>query len=331
MNVVVREADSAEEFLESWKKFMRDMPWYKERRLFDYHPEEIVEDIKLAWQKPNNIFLVAKPVPKQETTGVLGVTVANQVGTVGRWEPAVAPKHSDSGVGEAMLEEAFSRLRKSRVPKVRCILKFPFGKLKRASWHLRLFQKGGFVKERPSGVLLLADLCRVSTNLPATTNVQIVDGSDFSLEDFADFTQRAYLSTPRDRAVHQSDPYISNRENVLKVLKAVKAGRMGVSPPECWLVAKLKDQAAGFIIAFMPPKSRYRPPHGVIGELGVFPEFRRKGIAKSLTANIFSCFRKHGCSYSLVGTPQTNTSALKLYGKMGFTPAFEQMDLQKIL
>ena len=48
MSISVREAESVEEYLHSWKKVMQHTPWFRERRLFDYNPDEIIEDVKQA-------------------------------------------------------------------------------------------------------------------------------------------------------------------------------------------------------------------------------------------------------------------------------------------
>jgi len=331
MSFVIHRAESLKEYLASWKKAMRDTPWFGESQLFGNLPNEIMKEIRQEFDKPKNIYLTAKAKEGKETFGVLGVVVKDQVGTLGRWEPAVPLKCRESGVGEALLKEASARLRQKQVSKIRCILKFPFNQPKTASWHMNLYERGGFKLMRPSSILLLADLSKVAAKPSAIKNLHIVNGSGLELEEFAAFTQKAYMSTPQDRAVHKSDPYISKRENVLKVLQAIKVGKMGHSPPECWKVAKFRDNVAGFVIAFMQKKSRYRPACGVVAEVGVFPEFRRKGIAMLLLSKVFECFRKRGCGYSLVGTPKKNLPGLKLYKKMGYVSTFEQIDFEKAL
>jgi ribosomal protein S18 acetylase RimI-like enzyme len=169
------------------------------------------------------------------------------------------------------------------------------------------------------------------TKTPSLANIHLVDAYGFSTEELADFTQRAYMLTPEDRAVHQGNAYISNRENVLKFLEAAKDGKMGFSPPEFWRVAKFKGNVVGFVVAFMRRKTKYQPAHGVIAELGVFPEYRRMGIAQLLITDVFKSFKKHGCHCALVGTPKANTPALNVYTKLGFVPVFENVFLQKIL
>lgn len=331
MKTNIEIADSLDEYLLHWTKCIADVHWFDNPSPFDYNREEMAEEIAKEFNQPECIHLVAKSERSNEVLGTLKVKIQANVGTLGRWEPAIPVKHRKSRVGEALIEEAFIILRKNHSSRARCILKFPFNQPVKARWLLSLYQKCGFVKGRPSNILLLADLSKVTIKPSALRDVRIVDGGDFSLEDFADFTLRAYMSMPQDKEVHQGDPYISNRENVLKVLEAIKAGNMGFFPPECCQIAKLKTDIAGFIIGFIRKETKYQPTFGVIGELGVFPEFRRKGIAMFLIANIFACFRKHGCSYSLVGTPKLNRSAIKLYCKIGYAPAFEQIDFEKTL
>jgi len=322
-----------EEYLESWKRAMGDTPWFKEPRLFDYHPDQMMEEIRQEFEKTSNVYLIAKSGLGEGALGVLGVRVEGSVGTLGRWEPAVPLKYRESKVGEALLGEALSRLRERHVSNVKCMLKFPLNQPQTARWHTRLYKECGFSEKKPSSIMLLTNLSKVkvSKTPPTITDLQIIVGKGFSLKEFAGFTRRAYLTAPEDRAVHVNDPFISNPETVLRTLRAIREGKMGSSPPECWLVARVKDTVVGFIIGFMPKKSNYRPAHGVIGELGVFQEYRRKGIATALITELFKSFRKLECEYSIVGTLKTNKPAIALYRQMGYRPTFELVDFEKAL
>jgi len=332
MGFSVSEAKSPAEYLQTWKKAIQTAPWFRQRRLFDYDPEEIKEDIKQAFQKHANFFLIAKQKEnKEEAVGVLGVTVANNVATLGRWEPAVTSQQKRNRIGQTLLEEAFLRLRQRNVSKVRCMLKFPINQFHTARWHARLYKMCGFTEKIPSSLMLLANLSSIVIKPSLTAGLQITYDHGFSSREFVDFTQRAYLATPEDRMVHINDPFISDPKTCLNTLQAIRDGRMGLSPPEFWLVSKHNDNIAGFTIGFMPKTSKNRPPHGVIGELGVFPEYRRKGIAITLISEMLRTFRRLGCRYSLVGTLKTNKSAIGLYKKAGFCPVFELVDFEKTL
>jgi len=332
MSILVQEAESLEEYLRTWKKGMRTVPWFRQRRLFDYNPEEIEEDITKAFQKRANLFLIAKFKGNQEeAVGVLGVTVANNVATLGRWEPAVMLEQNRSRTGQKLLEEAFSRLRQRDVSKIKCMLKFPINQPQTTRWHAELYRTCGFAEKTPSSIMLLADLSNIERKPPKTAGFQITHDHGFSPKGLVDFTQRAYMATPEDRRVHINDPFISDPKTCLNTLQAIRDGKMGFSPQEFWLVAKLNNNIAGFIIGFMPKSSKNRPPHGVIGELGVFPQYRRKGIAMSLISEMLKSFQKLKCRYSLVGTLKTNRSAIALYKKMGFCPVFELVDFEKPL
>jgi len=56
----------------------------------------------------------------------------------------------------------------------------------------------------------------------------------------------------------------------------------------------------------------------VIGPVGVFPEYRRRGIAHSLILEVFERLKGRGCEYAFLGTHQSNWAALGLYEGMGF-------------
>jgi len=211
------------------------------------------------------------------------------------------------------------------------MLKFPINHPQTARWHAKLYRTCGFAEKIPSSIMLLADLSNIVRKPSLTSSLQITYDHRFSSREFVDFTQRAYMATSEDRSVHINDPFISDPRTCLTTLQAIRDGKMGFSPQKFWLVARLNNNTAGFIIGFMPKSSKNRPSHGVIGELGVFPEYRRKRIAITLISEMFKSFRKLKCRYSIVGTLKTNRSAIALYKKMGFRPVFELVDFEKPL
>lgn len=330
MKIVVERVHSAKRYLEYWTKAMANVHWFKKRRPFDYNRDEMIEEIEGEFEKPESVHFVAKSQDTHEILGVLETKIRRNIGSFGRWEPAVPMEHRNSGAGVALIKAAFSWLRENGVPKVKCLLRHPYARPETAEWHMALYLKCGFVQEGYVGVMLLADLRKVMITTQKVENLLIVNGNDLPLEKFVDFTRRAYMSKPEDRAIHGCDPHVSDSGENMRLLQAVKKGEYGFSPPECWKVATLKEEVAGFVVAFMP-KSKYRPSHGVIAELGVFPEFRRRGIAYSLIAEIHECFRSHECQYSYVGTPKINEAALRLYRNAGYEPVFEMVSFEKAL
>jgi len=330
MKIVVQRVHSPDVYLRYWTRAMADVHWFKKRRLFDYAREEMFEQIAEEFEKPESVHFVAKSRDAGKILGVLGVKTKGSVGYFGRWEPAVPLEYRDSGAGEALIREASSWLRKNRVGRIACMVRYPYSKPETGQWHMALYRKCGFTHKGPVGLMLLANLQRMMKAKQKVENLHIVDGNDFPLKEFVDFTTRAYMSMPEDKAIHGHDPYVSSPDENVRLLRAVKDGKYGFSPPECWKVAELEDEVAGFVIAFMP-KTKYRPSHGVIAELGVFPEFRRKGIAYSLVAEMHECFKNHGGRYSYVGTPRTNETAIRMYRKAGYKPVFVLVDFEKPL
>lgn len=326
----IKQVQSIEKFLKYWTQAMIDTHWLKEHILFHYTRNEMIEEVEKEFAEPSNLHLAAKFKGVNEVLGVLRVKIGGSIATLGRWEPAVPLKHRNTKVGTALVKKAFSRLRGKNIQRVNALLRFPFIEPKTAGWHVKLYKECGFEQKGPLSVMLLTELSKTRSSPLEVENLQFIDGDKVPLRRFADFIQKAYASTAEDRAIHGFDPYVSKREESLKVLQAVKNGKMGLSPPECWKVALLKNQNVGFIIGFMP-KSKNRPAHGVIANIGVFPEFRRRGIAYALIDEIHECFREHGCKYSYVGTPQTNNPAIRLYQKAKFKPVFQLMNFEKTL
>jgi len=326
----IKQVRFMERFLKYWTQAMTDTHWFKEHILFHYTRNEMIEEIKKEFAEPSNLHLVAKFKGTNEVLGVLRVKIRGSVVTLGRWEPAVPLKHRNTKVGIALVEKAFSLLRGKNMHKVNSLLRYPSIKPKTAGWHVKLYKKCGFEQKDPLSVMLLEELTETKSSPSEVENIQFIDGNKVPLRRFADFVQKAYASTAEDRAIHGFDPYVSKREENLKMLQAIKNGKMGFSPPECWKAALLENETVGFVIGFMP-KSKYRPAHGVIANIGVFPEFRRRGIAYALVDEVHECFKKHGCKYSYVGTPKTNHPAIRLYQKVGYKPVFELRSFEKTL
>jgi ribosomal protein S18 acetylase RimI-like enzyme len=323
----VEQVHSVDEFLANWTKAMVDVHWFKEEIPFHYTRDEMVEEIRKEFAEADNLHLVAKSKDDKKVLGVLRVKIQEDSGTLGKWEPVVLLKHRNTEIGKTLVEKAFLLLKEKKVRRAACMLKYPLSKPEVANWHISLYKKCGFKQRGPPGGMLLADLSLVK-RAPRIKNICFIDRNEVPLEEFVNFVQMAYMSTAEDRIIHGFDQYVSDREKTMNIHRAIKNGKFGFSPPECWKVALLRDETAGFIIGFMP-KSEHRPPHGVIANLGVFPEFRRKGIAYTLINEIHNCFKKYGCEYSIVGTPKTNHPAIKLYQKIGYEPVFELISFEK--
>lgn len=326
----IKQVQSVKKFLEYWTQAMADTHWFRESILFHYTRDEMIEEIIKEFDAPSNLHLVAKSKSTKEVLGALRVKIRGNIATLGRWEPAVPLMHRNTRVGEALIEEAFSLLRGKNVHKANCMLKYSFNKPETASWHITLYKKCGFKQKGTPGTMLLAELSKIKFSPFEVENLRFIDGDKVPIGKFVDFVLKAYASTAEDRDIHGFDPYVSKREKTMEVLQAIKSGKMGFSPSECWKVALLRKESAGFVIAFMP-KSRYRQAHGVVANIGVFPEFRRKGIAYVLLNEIHDCFKKHRCKYSYVGTPKTNHPAIRLYQKAGYKPVFELINFEKML
>ncbi|HUS77461.1 MAG TPA: GNAT family N-acetyltransferase, partial [Patescibacteria group bacterium] len=62
---------------------------------------------------------------------------------------------------------------------------------------------------------------------------------------------------------------------------------------------------------------------GLIGQLGVLPKYRKRGIGLSLVMDSLNAMKLRDCEYVYVGTPQSNHNAIRLYENVGFNPIFK--------
>ncbi|MDH5441938.1 MAG: GNAT family N-acetyltransferase, partial [Candidatus Bathyarchaeota archaeon] len=282
--------------------------------------------------KPNSLFLVARVEEIGRIVGVLGIRRGKwrggDAGIMRGWEPAVLSEVRDRGVGEALIRKALDFLSDLELKKAVFILKYPYDSPETAFWHINLYRTCGFEQRGPRGVTLLATIsrsCSLSASFPDF--IKTVGWENYTLGELADFILRAYASTPEDREIHGWDPLVSNRDEIQNTLRSFSKGETGFRP-ECCKVALVDGKPAGFIGALIP-KWKHRPPAGVLGPVGVFPEHRRRGIACFLIVEIHRVLRKFGCHYSLVGTPKTNQKAVRLYKRAGYRPFFEQIEFEK--
>ena len=311
--MIIAEAGPWSDYLPAWEACMRGVHWFDEIRFFDYTREEETRELEEQFDEEGNIFLVAlDPQP----IGVLGIRVNGEQGTIRRYEPAVKGGHIGEDVGEALIAEGIWRAALRGVRTLRTTLRFPHDTP--SPWQAALFRDYGFVDGRERGVQLIADLD--STRLEPM-DMETTACDEFALEEVAGFVLRAFTGTPEDRAIHERDQNVTRFDPTLQTLRDIWDGRHGRTPPGFRKVALMDGEPAGFIISFMPEPGS-RGPYGTIGCLGVFPEYRGRGIATSLIGDALWLFKRHGCRYAYVGTPERNIKAISLYEKLGFEPIF---------
>jgi len=62
-----------------------------------------------------------------------------------------------------------------------------------------------------------------------------------------------------------------------------------------------------------------KPPELWVNEVGVAPDFRRRGIGRALMRALFEHARALGCAGAWVGTEPSNVAARRLYAALGGT------------
>ena len=321
----VEPATSWDVYLPAWTCCMSDVHWFSEEHLLDYSREEETEELEGAFRGEGNLFLMAVD-DGGSCLGVLGIRVQGELGTLRRWEPAVPALHRNLGVGEALLKRGLEKARIMGVTRVCTILKYPYGSP--LPWNGRLYERHGFSRTK-SGVNLVMDLEGDSEREPSES-FETAPCDDYSIDEAVDFVLRAFASEAEDREIHGGDETVSDPEGVRRIIGMEKQGRFGRTSQTLKRVALSDGEPAGFIKSFIR-EEKYLPDFGLIGILGVFPEYRRQGIGYYLIDHALAQFRGEGLRYAYVGTSDRNYKALRAYEKAGFRPLFRQINYEKNL
>ncbi|MHA1902594.1 MAG: GNAT family N-acetyltransferase [Candidatus Thorarchaeota archaeon] len=279
----------------------------------DDEQNEITED----FQKDGRSFFIARDSESRKPCGVIGIKFGAGKAVIRRWEPTVIPEYRKKGVSELLLDKALEYLRKASITHVEHRMKHPIDKPQLVQLLISLYQSRGFRKARPDNFGLLAQLKGVSLNYNPNPEFLLQPGHKYTDEEWTDFVLKAFTSTPEDRKIHGLDPSVSERDVILSILRRLKTGSPGPSPPKLWNVATIDENPVGFVGGFILERKN-RPVVGVSGPIGVFPEFRRKGIARQLVVNQLAALKELGCEYSYVGTGQDNSNAITLYTSIGY-------------
>jgi ribosomal protein S18 acetylase RimI-like enzyme len=317
--LTIEPTDSWERYKPSWVKCAEHLPWFGTNIPFDYDRREQLGELERDFDE-ENLFLTAS-TQDGDVVGVLGITLKGEEGQLRAWEPAVLPDYHDRGVGKALLEEGIREAKRRGVEAIRCRLRYPCDAVESASWHLQIYEGFGFEQIAPLGLHLLAELTQQDTgNAPPVQGLKITGREGLGVEDLVEYMLRAFTSDPEDETYFSWDPLVSTREGARDFFESLLRGERGYSPPELFRIAWIKGDPAGLVGSFVP-KWEYRPLYGVIGPVGVFPEYRRRGIAHSLILEVFERLKGRGCEYAFLGTHQNNWAALGLYEGIGFKPS----------
>ncbi len=312
-----------QQYLESWTSCMGDTYWFKEQHFFDYNREEETETLRGNFVKGEDIFLVASD--EDGVLGTLGINVHGGRGTIRRWEPAVPLQHRGGSVGEGLLVEGMRLALERGVRKLTATLRYPYDVEK--PWCGRLYESLGFREIKP-GLQLIMRLEGRGYEPPLTLETRPCD--DYSEEEITQLVLGCFATTSEDIAIHGDDENVSNPVVAERVIRFQRGEEVGKSPAELRKVALVEGKPAGFIRNFIRKES-YRPRFCLIGQLGVLPKYRRRGIGLSLVMDSLNALKEHDCEYVYVGTPQSNHNAIRLYEKVGFHPIFKISLYEKIL
>jgi len=311
-----------------WNECMKDYYWYKNNPVFDWNKDEELEDMESDFGKPGRIFLEAQEDGK--VAGVFGFRYRGKEASMRRWEPVVLEHTGDIAIHNELLVHALDYLSEQGVERITVTIKYQVGNLDDANHLFELYRESGFSRYQPDSVDLVTKLDDIPRSPLIQDNISIDPHQGTIPENIGKWCVRAYGSTPEDLEIHRFDKSVTDYDTAVAVFKSIKGGRLGHSSDDFWKVALVDGEPAGFIGGFIR-KAKYQPITGVLGPLGVFPEFRRLGLGVFLVSELFKSMKSHGCEYTAVGTPHANTNAIRMYEKAGYKMNCCLIFLEKIL
>ncbi|MGY5857728.1 MAG: GNAT family N-acetyltransferase [Candidatus Thorarchaeota archaeon] len=298
-----------------WIECMKDYYWYKHDPVFDWNKNEELDEMEGEFGKPGNVFLEAHQ--DDNIIGVFGFRHRGRNATLRRWEPGIINSTYDLTIHNALLSHALDYLSEKGVTRVRVLIKHPAKNPEVAKYLMDLFKQCEFNRYQPDSVDLVTRLDDIPEPPPMNDDISIDSETELSPEALGEYIIRAYGTTPDDLEIHGFDQSVTDYDTAVAAFGSIMSGRLGQSPEEFYKVAFVNGEHAGFIGGFIK-ESKHRPLTGILGPLGVFPEYRRLGLGVYLVSELFKSMKSHGCEYTGVGTPLANTNATKMYEKAGY-------------
>jgi GNAT superfamily N-acetyltransferase len=317
LKIVLGESTDAEEYASAWGRAMQGLYWYQSNPVFDFNRDEEIADIKASLGKEGNTFLVAREKKSGDVVGVMDFAMRDVVAVLRRWEPAVQDSLRSAGVGSELLKEGMKQAKRRGAKRMRVLLKHPYDKPEAADWHLRLYQDFKFKQAGQTAVDLTMPLRKPIRPVAPKLDFEVVAGEGLAAQEMAEYIVRAYSSTPEDLALFDYDGSLTDIEGAFHFVERVLSGFYGPSPNEFRRALFVDGEPTGIVGAFAL-ESPFKPLTGVLGPVGVFPEFRKQGIARYLVEQTLEALRMFGCEYAAVGTEEANMKAIQLYEKVGF-------------
>ncbi|MFO7836654.1 MAG: GNAT family N-acetyltransferase [Candidatus Thorarchaeota archaeon] len=325
--IQISPAQDLDVYLSIWEQGVRNLYWAQEDYLMDLNLSEERAEISANWAKEGHEFLLAEDEARNPV-GVIGYRWSNDGGRIRNWEPVATSSTNRGEVRNVLLESSLNNIQEYSCSYCIYRIKHPYDDPEPAKPFLKLYENAGFSRAQPDAISLLLDFGEQQFKQNPEIDLEIRYWDEFSEQKLVDFSLLAYATTENDVRIHSYDKAVTNPKVIPKVHEHLRNGVIGPTSPKLWKVGLVDGEPAGFIGSFILERAESRRV-SVLGPLGVFPEYRRKGVATRLIQLQLRDLQDMGCHYAYVGTPHNNTNAIALYQKTGFQIVDRQILLRK--
>ena len=313
MKYNISHADFWEEFEEVWIAALKSQRWYNSPNIVDYNPYSEREELKDDFENDDHIYLIARD-EDGVGVGVLEFKCYPNYAKNGVMMPGVKDSCKQFNIGDALLQFQEFYLKNRNIEPIISSIKYT--SREEVEWYFDTLTRNGFKMNEPEGFQMYVNLESIES-FEGTDQYRMLTRNNFAPEDFVEFAIRSYASTPEDLQIHGWDKSVTEPDQIRAIHKYTIDGAFGKSPSEWWRVIEKDKNPLGYILGFeLEPERKTRV--GTIGNLGVFPEYRRQGLAVLLIHSLLREFQNDGIQYARVGTPTMNVRAIGAYKKAGF-------------
>ena len=316
MNLSFRSYTSGDEetYIHVWNKGYKTCSWFAKHgpTTINRAKKEIEEN------KKDPTYQLIFALSDKKPIGFIETKMQDErTGEILHYNPCVIPEHWQKNAASALVEAAVKHLRKSGAQKVKFSI---MGRTPDTAPYLALYQARNFTIQRKA-VSMTAKLDTIpepKTHLPLKLSTLRQLNSDA----FVDLFIRCFKDS-KDRDASQ---IASNTEKTKQFIQQLRQREGEEHDPDGWIAASLEDKLVGFVVAIQERDS------GLIAEIGVDPQHRRKGIGAFLTTKGLQRLKERGFNQAFLGVDLGNTEAISMYEKLGFQKLpWEMYELEAVM
>ncbi len=302
MSLSFRDYNSGDEkaYVYIWNEALKTCSWYRK------HDPATVNGAKKSMEKnrKDSTYRLIFAILENRLVESMEARMEDvETGRIFPYRPCVLPMYRQRGVDAALVKTAVEHLRKCGARKVKFSI---MGFDSDTTPYIDLYQRLGFQIWRKA-----QSMRRRLHNIPDCTihlPLKLLTERQVGVDAFVDL----FIECFHDSSDRDASQIASNIEKTKQFIQQLREREGQYHNPDGWIAALLQDKFVGFAIAIREGRD------GLIAEVGVISQFRRRGIGTFLSIKALEKLKERGFKQAFLGVDVQNTAAISLYEKLGF-------------